>query len=374
MSIQGAEHSDELDGYLSCRFSDAVGVLSFTRGSTGLFSLFSALRDKLGPGDVIIPGICCETVALAAIYAGMHPVIADVDPENLCLSPKSVAELVGSMTRAIVVVHAFGCVAPIDEILSLCKSRPIVLIEDLAHAAGGCDKDGKELGKSLDCSLLSFSEGKVIKGSGGSLIFNRNPSLYHQVRETRATLPPPPPGIVSTLLEQSLRNLTHGLFDLVRAKPKAMISHIFGDAINAYKELIAVADRGFPLSRIADAFDHLAETTTERYRRYRMYLDGIRRPGARVASIPPGGTCWRCPVLFSSAHEAQAITHALRSAGVHASNHYFPLDRLMFDQASRGNLLVGDTIVNLWVDDLTTDEMILTAISVVNYYPNEIKD
>ena len=161
---------------------------------------------------------------------------------------------------------------------------------------------------------------------------------------------------------------------MVRAKPKAKISRSFGDAINYYKELIAVADRGFPLPRIANAFDRLAETTTERYRRYQMYSEGIRRPGTRVALIPPGGTCWRCPVLFGSAHEAQGITHALRLAGVHASNHYFPLDRLMFDQASPGNLLVGDTIVNLWVDDLTTDEMILTAIRVVNYYPNEIKD
>lgn len=361
--------TDEVDAYLSGQFPGSVGALSFSRGSSGLFALFSALRSSRGPGDVVIPGICCETVAMAAMFAGMRPVIADVDPATLCISPDSLYTLLGTDVRAVVIVHVFGCVAPVEEVAHLCKEKDIVLIEDLAHAAGAVDLSGRKLGKALDCSLYSFSDGKIIKGRGGALVFNRDRVLLEQVREARSSLPTPPPDETYAQLELSLRNLTHGLYDLARANPEAMIGRAFHEVVGNYISLIASGAPDFPLSRIADSFKNLVETNRERVRRYRIYAEGILRSGARVANIPPAGTCWRCPVLFDRPEEARAITCALRKAGVHASNHYFPLDRLLFDRSAPGNRMVGETIVNLWVDDTIPESMIQTAIDVINNHP-----
>jgi dTDP-4-amino-4,6-dideoxygalactose transaminase len=362
-------NTGDVDEFLSGQFPGSVGALSFARGSTGLYALFSALRNSRGPGEVIIPGICCETVAMAAMFAGMRPVIVDVDQTSLCINPGSLKAVLGSNVRAIVVVHVFGCVAPTDEIAALCKGKSIVLIEDLAHAAGASDFSGRKLGTLLDCTLLSFSEGKIIKGKGGAIIFNRDRSLFEQARFVRSSLPAPPPIETYALLELSLRNLTHGIFDLVRANPRAKISRVFQGAVENYFNLIAIGASNFPLLEIADSFLNLPATNQERVRRHRLYEKGIRRPGTRVAKIPPSGTCWRCPVLFDKPEDAQAITRALRRAGVHASNHYFPLDRLLFDKAAPMNRVVGETIVNLWVDDTIPESMIQTAIDVINNHP-----
>jgi len=355
-----------MDAFLTEQFPLSVGALAFSRGSTALYALFSALRASRGQGEVIIPGICCETVAMAALFAGMRPVIADVDPATLCIDPKALAAALSSDVRAVIVVHVFGCIAPVDVIASLCKDKDIVLIEDLAHAPGACDFSGRRLGDALDCALYSFSEGKVIKGKGGGLVFNRNQALFEQVRAVRAELPAPLPAETYALLELSLRNLTHGLHDLVRVNPDARIGHAFLEAAGGYLPLIACGASDFPLVQISDSFRRLPESNQERIRRYQIYKDGIRRQGARVANIPPMGTCWRCPVLFDSPEEAKAITRALRDAGIHASNHYFPLDRLLFDSAAPINHLVGETIVNLWVDDSIPQSMIERAIEVIN--------
>ena len=40
----------EVDAVLSEKFPDTVGVLSFSRGSSGLYALFLALRSSRGPG------------------------------------------------------------------------------------------------------------------------------------------------------------------------------------------------------------------------------------------------------------------------------------------------------------------------------------
>jgi dTDP-4-amino-4,6-dideoxygalactose transaminase len=359
----------EVDAYLLRQFADSAGVLSFSRGSSALYALFLALRSAHGQGEVIIPGICCETVAMAALFAGLRPVIADVDPNTLCISLDSLRTLLRKEVRAVVVVHAFGCIAPVSEIALLCKGMDIVLIEDLAHAAGAVDSSGRKLGESLDCSLFSFSEGKIIKGKGGALIFNRDHTLLELVRETRSSLPAPLSSEQYALLELSLRNLTHGLHDLARANTQARIGRAFLEAAGSYVGLIARGADSFPLSRIAASIQCLPETNRERMRRYWLYEQGIQRPGAHVMKIPPMGTCWRTPVLFGSPQEAQAITRALRDAGIHASNHYFPLDRLLFDQSAPGNSLVGETIVNLWVDDTISDSMVHKAIDVINSLP-----
>lgn len=359
----------EVDQFLMRQFPRAEGVLSFARGSAGLYSLFSALVERHGVGEVIIPGICCEVVALAALYAGLRPVIADVDPDTLCMSPAALKPLIGTSVRAVVVVHAFGCVAPVEEIARLCAGRDIVLIEDMAHAAGAVDDTGYKLGEGGDCSLYSFSEGKIVKGEGGALVVNRDHALFERVRAVRELLPPPMAPTTYKLLELSLRNLTHALHDLSRAKPDTMIAPLFRAAAESYRDLIVVGADDLPLTRIADSFANLVTTNRERMRRYRLYERGIRRAGTRVARIPMTGTCWRCPVLFPCQAEALAVTQALRTSGIHASNHYFPLDKLLDDVTAQGNQRVGTTIVDLWVDESTTDAAIYAAIDVINHYP-----
>ena len=51
---------------------------TFSRGSYGLYVLFRAIAQESGCGEVVLPTLCCETVALSAIYAGHKVIFADV--------------------------------------------------------------------------------------------------------------------------------------------------------------------------------------------------------------------------------------------------------------------------------------------------------
>src|SRR5574341_13774 len=81
-----------------------------------------------------------ETVLLA----GAVPVFADID-ETLCRHPRAVAAAITPKTKAVLVVHMCGAMARIDALSDLCRAQRLLLIEDVAQAAGASFR-GKSLG------------------------------------------------------------------------------------------------------------------------------------------------------------------------------------------------------------------------------------
>ena len=159
---------------LTQRIADLVGMregISFARGSTALYCLLSAISDRNGVGEVIIPALCCESVALAAIYAGHKPRFAESSADSLCITPGTVEPLMSGRTRAVIVVHIFGSDANAASFDLLRRKYPqVVFIEDIAHSLGGRDCNNQLLGGAMDYTLLSFSNSKIIGGDGGMLL------------------------------------------------------------------------------------------------------------------------------------------------------------------------------------------------------------
>ena len=60
------------------------------------------------------------------------PVFCDVDPETFCVTPETVRAALTPRTKAVIAVHLFGNVAPVDEIEAL----GVPVLEDAAQAAG----------------------------------------------------------------------------------------------------------------------------------------------------------------------------------------------------------------------------------------------
>lgn len=339
--------------------------VAFARGSTALYALFAAVAATRGTGEVIIPAICCETVALAARYAGMQPVFADIDPDTLCMSPRDVAGRIGQRTRAIVLVHLFGNYADPAPFLEMRRGRDIVLVEDLAHAAGGKAPDGGPVGRVLDCSLLSFADSKVIPGEGGALLINASfPDL--DLERAREDLPEALPGRVLGQMALSLRNMVHALADLWRELPDSPVAASFLAVADAYRGLIVRRARVLPTDRILAAVGSLdadAAARSEKHAAYRRYLAGST---ARTFAFPAGSTCWRCPVILESPERTLEVTAALRASGIHASNHYFPLDILFGGPPAASSRWAGRRLLNLWVDSTTDERAIRTAAGIVS--------
>lgn len=333
-------------------------VREFRRGSAGLHRLFEVLRELRGPGEIVVPNLCCETVALAARYAGHVVQFADVDRERFCVTAQSVRDATGPLTRAVVIVHLFGLTTEASAFREVRESHPeVVFVEDLAHAAGGCDATG------FEHTMFSFSGSKILGGEGGAVVSHRDDELSRRLHETADEASD---SMVDPLLALSLRNLVHSIADLHRAGEAGVSSEINPSFWDRYRSLIASAGSfQNPEKAVADLRNR--ETIRERRNdRAMQYHAAIRHDGFHSPVLLPGETCWRYPILAETPALRRRATEALRREGIPASNHYFPLNRLFGGEALANSEFVGDRILNLWADDSISEPQIAAAARVLN--------
>jgi 8-amino-3,8-dideoxy-alpha-D-manno-octulosonate transaminase len=134
--------------------------------------LISLASVGIGAGDeVIVPPFSFVAPIEAVFTVGAVPVFAEID-ETLCLSPEGIEAAVTPRTKAVLLVHLFGSMARMDEIVQVCEKHNLILVEDAAPALGGTYKS-KHLGTFGKVGCFSFDFFKVITaGEGGAVITN----------------------------------------------------------------------------------------------------------------------------------------------------------------------------------------------------------
>lgn len=158
--------------------SHAIGV------ANGTDAVELALRAVgVSAGDeVILPANTFIATAEAASRIGAVPVIVDVDPEYLLISPQAVASAITSKTRAIIPVHLYGQAAPVEEIESIAQDAGIPIVEDGAQSQGAT-RNGQAAGSLGVIAATSFYPGKNLGASGdGGAITTNDPDLANRVR------------------------------------------------------------------------------------------------------------------------------------------------------------------------------------------------
>jgi perosamine synthetase len=153
-------------GYCGTKYALAV-----SNGTTGLHLALAALG--LEPGDeVIIPDLTFVATANAVAYTGATPVLADIDPDTLCIDAASVKALISPRTKAIIPVHLYGHPADMDALTEIADAHGLAIIEDAAEAHGA-EYKGRRVGGLGKCGVFSFYGNKIITtGEGGMLTTN----------------------------------------------------------------------------------------------------------------------------------------------------------------------------------------------------------
>ncbi len=166
----------ELAGWLGA--PHAAGVANGTEAIT------IALRALgVGPGDeVVVPSFTFYASAEAIPPTGAVPVFCDVDPETLCVTAETVKAALTPRTKAVVAVHLFGNVAPVEEI----EARGVPVVEDAAQAAGALAADGRRAGALGTVATFSFYPSKNLGALGdGGAVVARDAELDERVRTLR---------------------------------------------------------------------------------------------------------------------------------------------------------------------------------------------
>jgi len=155
------------------RFSRRVGALHGVAVCNGTAALAAAYSCALEPGDeVVVPAFTFEASAGAALRCGARPVFTDVDSSTFLLDVDSLAEKIGSRTKAILPVHLFGNVAEMKAINEAAEDHGLCVIGDCCQAIGSRYM-GQELGEVHDMCCYSFYPSKVIAtGEGGMVTTN----------------------------------------------------------------------------------------------------------------------------------------------------------------------------------------------------------
>ena len=168
-------------------FSDFIGVDYGIGVGNGTDALLVALKAcGVGPEDeVITVSHTAVATATSIIMSGEKPVLVDIEPNFYSIDLSKLESAITEKTKAIILVHLYGCPAEIENIKKITKKHNIFLIEDCAQAHGAVYKDSK-VGSFGDLSCFSFYPTKNLGAIGdGGMVLTKDDSLAERCFELR---------------------------------------------------------------------------------------------------------------------------------------------------------------------------------------------
>ena len=148
-------------------YAAAIGVSHAVGVANGTDALELALRavGVTPGGEVILPANTFIATAEAASRIGAVPVPVDVDPVHLLIDPDAVRAALTPRTQAVVPVHLFGQVAPVEVLMKIAADAGVPLVEDAAQSQGA-RRLGQPAGSFGLAAGTSFYPGKNLGAAG----------------------------------------------------------------------------------------------------------------------------------------------------------------------------------------------------------------
>jgi len=169
------EFEEAVAAYVGARYA-----VSFSSGTAALHA--AAFAAGLRPGDeAITTSMTFCATSNCVIYQGATPVFADVSPDTLNLDPEQVERALTPHTRAILPVDYAGHPADLDAFLSLCRERPVTIIEDASHALGA-EYKGRRVGAISHMSVFSFHPVKHVTTAEGGMVTTNDAEAAARLR------------------------------------------------------------------------------------------------------------------------------------------------------------------------------------------------
>ena len=166
-------------------YSNYIGnsykVLSCNSGSSANLLAISTLiqSKKLKRGDkVIVPALSWSTTIFPLVQYGLIPVFCDCNDIDFNLSTDNFLRLIEiHQPKALMIIHTYGCPADMSEIVELCKSNDMLLIEDTCESMGS-EWDGQKTGTFGEISTFSsYFSHHICTLEGGLTCFKENSDL-----------------------------------------------------------------------------------------------------------------------------------------------------------------------------------------------------
>ena len=167
----------EFASYCDVRFCVGVG--------NGLDAIrLSLMALDIGQDSEVI--VCANTfiaTVLAISQTGAKPIFVDANIEDLNIDISKIEEKITEKTKAIIPVHLYGRLVPLEQIMDLADKYCLKVIEDAAQAHGAV-RSGNRVGSLSDAAAFSFYPGKNLGAleDGGAVVTNDR-KLYEKIKK-----------------------------------------------------------------------------------------------------------------------------------------------------------------------------------------------
>ena len=166
--------------YVGAKYACAVNSCTAAL-HLGIYALGIKRGDK-----VFVPSMTFTGSAEIIRYMQADPVFVDTEYGTNLITPQILERAIQSNqdVRYLVIVHYGGQAAQMPEIMAICKSNNIKIIEDAAHAFPS-RLNGRMVGTFSDITCFSFYANKTITTGEGGMLVTDNEDLYKRVKIMR---------------------------------------------------------------------------------------------------------------------------------------------------------------------------------------------
>ena len=149
--------------YIGTRF--CIGCGNGLDALTLIFRAYMEMGVMQRGDEVIVPANTYIASILAITECGLKPVLVEPSWETLQIDDTLIEQAITKRTKAVMIVHLYGCCAYTDRIGEICREHGLKLIEDNAQAHG-CTFEGEKTGSLGDAAGHSFYPTKNLGALG----------------------------------------------------------------------------------------------------------------------------------------------------------------------------------------------------------------
>jgi dTDP-4-amino-4,6-dideoxygalactose transaminase len=169
---------------LEARFAEFAGVKHAICVANGTVALSILAATAGESGEVIVPAFTFPATAQAISWAGLTPVLCDVDRETHMLAPGLIEQHLSERTVGIMAVHLWGRPCRPESLEELAARRGVKLMFDACHAIGS-HGGHRRIGGFGHGEAFSFHATKIVSGGEGGCITTNDDAVANELRTIR---------------------------------------------------------------------------------------------------------------------------------------------------------------------------------------------
>jgi len=156
--------ASQVEGYRSVWLNSGTSALSLA------LILAKRCRADVTAPQVILPAYGCPDLVAAAVYAGVQPLLVDINASDPSYCLEQLEQALSERVVAVVMVNFLGIRERVGELKSMVKRcSQALLIED--NAQWYPEFEDESLGWQGDMALTSFGRGKPVNLMGGGVLW-----------------------------------------------------------------------------------------------------------------------------------------------------------------------------------------------------------